>query len=278
MALAPGARLGPYEIASAIGAGGMGEVYRAKDVRLDRSVAVKSRDLGAHQHEVTGFRGRQSHEQGGNQRLEVRQTVASRVKHNDHNGPPPQVLLKWKTLVQGDQRRILVHAGVEQGSIVEVGPAPLMDTVRLVSNQQPRKPSRQVRVQQDAHDRGYAAGAGATSARFAISSTATACSRVTLGNSSRNTSSVSPASRYSIRDWTGTRVPANTGVPPSRLGDAVMRGSGSDIRILPESNTPVLRRALAAGVRATTGLLRETRAAPPAPINVVLTWSSGVKK
>ena len=41
MSLAPGARLGPYEIVSAIGAGGMGEVYRARDTRLDRSVAIK---------------------------------------------------------------------------------------------------------------------------------------------------------------------------------------------------------------------------------------------
>ena len=41
MTLAPGARLGPYEIASAIGAGGMGEVYRARDARLGRDVAIK---------------------------------------------------------------------------------------------------------------------------------------------------------------------------------------------------------------------------------------------
>jgi eukaryotic-like serine/threonine-protein kinase len=41
MSLGPGARLGPYEIVSAIGAGGMGEVYRARDVRLDRDVALK---------------------------------------------------------------------------------------------------------------------------------------------------------------------------------------------------------------------------------------------
>ncbi|MEO8725990.1 MAG: protein kinase [Acidobacteriaceae bacterium] len=41
MSLSAGAKLGPYEIQSAIGAGGMGEVYRARDTRLDRTVAIK---------------------------------------------------------------------------------------------------------------------------------------------------------------------------------------------------------------------------------------------
>src|ERR1700677_245483 len=41
MLLSVGAKLGPYEILAPIGAGGMGEVYRAKDTRLDREVAIK---------------------------------------------------------------------------------------------------------------------------------------------------------------------------------------------------------------------------------------------
>src|SRR5215510_6640843 len=41
MAFEPGTRLGPYEIIAPIGEGGMGEVYRARDTRLDRTVAIK---------------------------------------------------------------------------------------------------------------------------------------------------------------------------------------------------------------------------------------------
>ena len=51
MSLSAGTRLGPYEIVAAVGAGGMGEVYRARDTRLEREVAVKvlSRDLTSSQ-------------------------------------------------------------------------------------------------------------------------------------------------------------------------------------------------------------------------------------
>lgn len=41
MSLRPGTRLGPYEVIGPLGAGGMGEVFKARDTRLERSVAIK---------------------------------------------------------------------------------------------------------------------------------------------------------------------------------------------------------------------------------------------
>ena len=57
MPLTPGSRLGPYEIIAALGAGGMGEVYRARDARLGREVAVKvlPADLSSDQDRVRRF-------------------------------------------------------------------------------------------------------------------------------------------------------------------------------------------------------------------------------
>jgi len=52
MPLLAGSRLGPYEILAPIGAGGMGEVYRARDTRLERTVATKVLPGGGSQ-EVT---------------------------------------------------------------------------------------------------------------------------------------------------------------------------------------------------------------------------------
>ena len=69
MTLAAGTRLGAYEVLSAIGAGGMGEVYRARDSRLDRQVAVKV--LPA---EVSGDAGRM-------RRFEKEARAASALNH-----------------------------------------------------------------------------------------------------------------------------------------------------------------------------------------------------
>ncbi len=69
MALAPGHRLGPYQIVAPIGAGGMGEVYRATDTRLDRTVAVKV--LPAHLAQNTEFR----------QRFEREARIVSNLNH-----------------------------------------------------------------------------------------------------------------------------------------------------------------------------------------------------
>jgi serine/threonine protein kinase/tetratricopeptide (TPR) repeat protein len=57
MALHVGERLGPYEILGLIGAGGMGEVYRARDTRLDRTVAIKviPEELAAHKDRLKRF-------------------------------------------------------------------------------------------------------------------------------------------------------------------------------------------------------------------------------
>jgi eukaryotic-like serine/threonine-protein kinase len=41
MAIGPGSKLGPYEVVAPLGAGGMGEVYRPRDTRLHRDVALK---------------------------------------------------------------------------------------------------------------------------------------------------------------------------------------------------------------------------------------------
>lgn len=69
MAIQPGTRLGPYEILDPLGAGGMGEVYRARDSRLDRTVAVKV--LPAHLSQHSEAR----------QRLEREARAVSRLNH-----------------------------------------------------------------------------------------------------------------------------------------------------------------------------------------------------
>src|SRR5258705_11236462 len=97
MALAPGTKLGPYEIQSPLGAGGMGEVYRARDPRLGRDVAIKVLPASL------------SADPGRLQRFEQEARSASALNHPNilvvydigtHNGGPYLVteLLEGQTL------------------------------------------------------------------------------------------------------------------------------------------------------------------------------------
>lgn len=84
MSLAPGTRLGPYDIATSIGAGGMGEVYRARDPRLQRDVAVKV--LPAHVAADSSRLHRFEQEARG-----------------DDAQPPLRVVMNWPALLQKNQ-------------------------------------------------------------------------------------------------------------------------------------------------------------------------------
>src|SRR5574340_1281114 len=74
MRMQPGEKLGPYQIISVLGAGGMGEVYRARDIRLGRDVAIKV--LAPHLVQDASFRIRLAHEAQAAARLNHPNTVA----------------------------------------------------------------------------------------------------------------------------------------------------------------------------------------------------------
>ncbi len=98
MGLAAGQRLGPYEIVAPLGAGGMGEVWRARDTRLGRDVAIKVLPSGLAQDEQ--FR----------QRLDREARVISSLSHphicalfdvGEPGKPPLTIIRNWEQLLSG---------------------------------------------------------------------------------------------------------------------------------------------------------------------------------
>ena len=113
MTLLPGARLGPYEIVALLGAGGMGEVYRARDARLDRIVAIKV--LPPHVVDSPGRR----------QRFEREARAASRLSH-------PSICALYDVGEQDDLHFIVMEyvEGETLADRLRRGPLPLAFVLR----------------------------------------------------------------------------------------------------------------------------------------------------
>src|SRR5713226_7379180 len=113
MPLAVGTRLGPYEVLAPLGAGGMGEVYKARDTRLDRTVAIKVLP----QHLSSSTEGRQ--------RFEREAKTISQLSH-------PHICALYDVGNQ-DGVEFLVMEYLEGDTLAErlaKGPLPLAQTLR----------------------------------------------------------------------------------------------------------------------------------------------------
>jgi Tol biopolymer transport system component len=114
MSLDPGTRLGPYEIRSPLGAGGMGEVYRARDTRLDRDVAIKV--LPQHLSEHAEVRAR----------FEREARTVSSLNH-------PNICTLFDVGREGDVDYLVMELveGETLADKLSRGPLPLADVIRL---------------------------------------------------------------------------------------------------------------------------------------------------
>ncbi|MGA2133136.1 MAG: FlgO family outer membrane protein [Bryobacteraceae bacterium] len=116
MTLSPGVRLGPYEVISPLGAGGMGEVYQARDTRLDRLVALKT--LPAEQ--MAGA--------DRQRRFLSEAQAASRLNH-------PNIVTIYDILEQDGAYSIVMEyvAGSTLQQLIAAGPLPLQDAMKYAA-------------------------------------------------------------------------------------------------------------------------------------------------
>src|SRR6266540_1143735 len=115
MSLTAGIRLGPYEILAPLGAGGMGEVYRARDAKLGREIAVKVLPAGV------------SADAGRRQRFEQEARSASALNHPGivtiyDIGSADGVIYIAMELVEGRTlREVLVEQPLSIRKLLEIG-------------------------------------------------------------------------------------------------------------------------------------------------------------
>jgi eukaryotic-like serine/threonine-protein kinase len=114
MTIAPGTRLGPYEVVAPVAGGGMGEVYRARDTRLDRTVAIKVLAPGV------------AADTGGRERFQQEARAISSLTH-------PHICTLHDVGTEGDID-FLVMEFVDGESLarrLERGPLPVAEAVRV---------------------------------------------------------------------------------------------------------------------------------------------------
>ncbi len=114
MSLAPGTRLGPYEVLAALGAGGMGEVYKARDSRLDRLVAVKI------------LAPAMALSSAARERFEHEARAISRLSH-------PHICALFDVGREGDTSYLVMELldGATLTSLVAQGPLPMSEVLRI---------------------------------------------------------------------------------------------------------------------------------------------------
>src|SRR5215469_4980879 len=146
------------------------------------------------------------------------QPIGGRLENHNRDLAARQVLLVAEACIYSDQRIKTCFRQSQKFAVLLSGPTGFLNGAAFVtvSHEIFLQRFRSALVNRNPHL------SCATRLKRASSRAATASSRLTLGYCSRNWSSVSPPSRYSMRTLKGTRVPRNTGSPPRMLGSLAM--------------------------------------------------------